>query len=114
MKKIFFVIAAAAMMLVGCTKELEQKIEKLDVRVSALEEAVKALNTEVSGIKTILNALEANVYVSAVNTVTDGYQIVFTNGTTATIKNGAKGDKKIWDSRWADMALIPLVNMLRI
>ena len=93
MKKIFFVIAAAAMMLVGCTKELEQRIDSLDQRVSALEEAVKALNSDVDAIQTVLNALEAKVYVSAVNQVTGGYEIVFTNGTKATIKDGAKGDK---------------------
>ena len=91
MKKIFFVIAAAAMMLVGCTKELEQRIDSLDQRVSALEEAVKALNSDVDAIQTVLDALKQNVYVSAVNPLTDGYEIVFTNGTKATIKNGANG-----------------------
>ena len=53
MKKIFFVIAAAAMMLVGCTKELEQRIDSLDLRVSALEEAVKADRKIFSGEFTV-------------------------------------------------------------
>lgn len=91
MKKIFFVIAAAAMMLVGCTKELEQKVNDLDNRVTALEEAVKDLNSKTASIQTILDALNAKVYVSSVTQTDNGYEILFTDGKKATISNGKDG-----------------------
>ena len=97
MKKIFFVIAAAAMMLVGCTKELTQRLDKVEcdledltTRVEKLEQAVKDLNAETASIQTLLNG--TTKLVADVTETADGYKISFTDGTSATI-TGAKGEK---------------------
>lgn len=97
MKKIFFVIAAAAMMLVGCTKELTQRIDKVEcdledltTRVEKLEQAVKDLNAETTSIQTLLNG--TTKLVADVTETANGYKISFTDGTSATI-TGAKGEK---------------------
>lgn len=95
MKKIFFAIAAAAMMLVGCTKELTQRVDNLESGLSSLQAKVEALeksiNSEVAGIKTILDALKAKVYVTSVTETANGYEILFTDGKKATITNGKDG-----------------------
>ncbi|MBO5224856.1 MAG: hypothetical protein J6B46_00360, partial [Parabacteroides sp.] len=41
--------------------------------------------------QSIISALEKNVYISEVEKLTDGYILHFTDGTTATIKNGTNG-----------------------
>jgi uncharacterized protein YjdB/outer membrane murein-binding lipoprotein Lpp len=95
MKKIFFAIAAAAMMFVGCTKELTQRVDNLESGLSSLQAKVealeKSLNSEVAGIKTILDALKAKVYVTSVTETANGYEILFTDGKKATITNGKDG-----------------------
>ena len=95
MKKIFFAIAAAAMMFVGCTKELTQRVDNLESGLSSLQAKVealeKSLNSEVAGIKTILDALNAKVYVTSVTETANGYEILFTDGKKATITNGKDG-----------------------
>ena len=95
MKKIFFAIAAAAMMFVGCTKELTQRVDQLETGLSSLQAKVaeleKSLNSEVAGIKTILDALNAKVYVTSVTETANGYEILFTDGKKATITNGKDG-----------------------
>lgn len=79
-------MALAAMAAgISCTdlSEVEGRIDSLETQVSGIN----------SALKTIQDNLKNNVYVSKVESAADGYTIYFTNGTTATIRNGAKGDK---------------------
>ncbi|MBQ0149530.1 MAG: PL29 family lyase N-terminal domain-containing protein [Bacteroidales bacterium] len=86
MKKSLLIMALAAMAAgISCTdlSEVEGRIDNLETQVSGIN----------SALKTIQDNLKNNVYVSKVESSADGYTIYFTNGTTATIRNGAKGDK---------------------
>ena len=61
-------------------------------RVDELEKQVNGINSDLAALQTIVNALQSNVYVTAVNETADGYTIHFSNGTTATIANGKDGN----------------------
>ena len=74
-------------------ENLNSQYSSLESRIAALEEQVNQMNTNISSIQTIVNALQSNVYVSKVETLADGYQIYFTDNTTATIRNGKDGQK---------------------
>lgn len=80
----------------GCSKDndLEKKYDELEGRVSVLEAKVKELNEQtVPGMAAIIAALQGNVYVTEVSPTEGGVFIKFSDGTSATIKDGAKGDK---------------------
>ena len=91
MRKLSFLLMAGALFLgISCTPD----IEDLYKRVDALEKQVaelSALNSTVSGLSTAVEALQDNVYVKSVTETADGYVIEFTNGKTATIKDGEPG-----------------------
>lgn len=95
MKKILFVIAAAAMMLVGCTKELTQKVDKIEKDLASLETRVaeleKSLNSEVANLKALINAVEQKIVVASASQTTNGWELVLTNGTKVTLTNGKDG-----------------------
>lgn len=93
-KSLLFAFVAGVIALAGCAKdtELYNKVDELDQRVSKLEEQVKELNEQtVPGIRTLVAAIQGNVYATSVVDNGDGYTIKFSNGTEATIKNGADG-----------------------
>ena len=83
MKKIFLALAAAAALFVGCTKDLEQRVGDLETSVEKLQ----------SDLKTLEEAVAQKLVVNEMETVENGYKLTFSNGTTVTLQNGAKGDK---------------------
>ena len=95
MKKILFVIAAAAMMLVGCTKELTQKVDKIEKDLASLETRVadleKSLNSEVANLKTLIDAVEKKIVVASATQTSNGWELVLTDGKKVTLTNGKDG-----------------------
>lgn len=71
--------------------ELWDSVEDLTTQVSALENLTKQKNGDIEALQSIVNALEDDALVSEVEKSTDGYILHFTNGTTATIRNGVDG-----------------------
>ena len=71
--------------------ELWDSVNDLAARVSALENLTKQMNGDISAVQGIVSALEKNVSVSSVESLTDGYVIHFSDGTKAVIKNGVDG-----------------------
>lgn len=67
---------------------IKGQIEDLDKRVSTLEEKVK---TDIAGIQAAIATLQGNDYVKAVKEIEGGYEITFSKGTKATIKDGKDG-----------------------
>ena len=69
------------------------RVDGLESRVSALEEKVKELNeVTVPGLKNLVNAIQNdNVFVTAVVEKENGYEIKFSDGTSALIQNGKDG-----------------------
>lgn len=71
--------------------ELWGSVEDVTDRVVALETLTKQKNSDIAAMQTILNAMKNEVAVSEVENLTDGYILHFTDGTTATIKDGKDG-----------------------
>ena len=87
-------VVATLTAMVGCSYDdgaIWNEVNQIKDRVTTLEEAVIKTNEDIVALQTMVNALQNNVYVVAVNTTTDGYIIEFSDGTTATITNGKDG-----------------------
>ena len=83
MKRIFFAFAAAAMMLVGCTAELEQRVDQLENDVEQIK----------SGLEALKAAVENKLTVEDYNQIEGGYELLMSDGTKLYIYNGADGAK---------------------
>ena len=83
MKRIFFAFAAAAMMLVGCTAELEQRVDQLETDVEQIK----------SGLDALKAAVENKLTVEDYNQIDGGYELLMSDGTKLYIYNGADGAK---------------------
>ena len=87
-------VVATLTAMVGCTYDdtaIWNEIESVKDRVDMLEESVIKTNEDIAALQTIVNALQKNVYVVSVTPTAEGYTIVFSDGTTAEIKNGKDG-----------------------
>ena len=87
-------VVATLVAMVGCSYDdsaIWNEIENVKDRVETLEESVIKTNEDIATLQTLVNALQNNVYVVAVNTTTEGYVIEFSDGTKATIANGKDG-----------------------
>ena len=75
---------------------LRNDLNDLENRVTKLEELCKQMNTNISSLQKIVDALQDNLSISKVEQISDGYIIHFSDGSTATIKNGKNsGDAPI-------------------
>lgn len=92
-------VAAVTLLAAGCAKEqdlksLQEKVDGLDSRLTALEKAVEKINREtIPDFQNLVNAIEKKLTVVNVVEGDGEYTIFFSNGTSATIKDGAKGDQ---------------------
>lgn len=96
MKLLAAIGSAALIALGGCTRvsDLEDRIEEVEGRVDALETLCLKLNTDITALQTLVQAqTEANIYISNVEDVENGYKITFSNGKTYVIQDGDKGSK---------------------
>lgn len=71
--------------------ELWGSVDDLANRISAMETLTQQMNGDIAAMQAIVTAVENQVAVSEVEKLTDGYILHFTNGQTATIKNGTDG-----------------------
>jgi hypothetical protein len=83
MKKIFLAIAAAVLMMVGCTQELEERVDRLEQNVTELK----------SGLEALKAAVEQKLTVTDYNQIEGGYELLMSDGTKLYIYNGADGAK---------------------
>ena len=83
MKKIFYAFAAAAMMFVGCTAELEQRVDQLENDVEQIK----------SGLEALKAAVENKLTVEDYNQIEGGYELLLSDGSKLYIYNGADGAK---------------------
>lgn len=101
MKRLFYFLAAAAM-LVGCSDEyddsaLKGEIDDLKDKVTNLEQQINALKQEALKINDDIAAMKAIADGIAITKVTEnadgGYTVNFSDGKSFTIANGQKGDQ---------------------
>ena len=98
-------VVATLAAMVGCSYDDEaiwNEIENVKDRVETLEESVIKTNEDIAALQTIVNALQKSLYVVSVTPTAEGYTIVFSDGTTAEIKNGKDG---------ADGANAPVISV---
>ena len=88
MKKVLFAIAAAAVMVCSCTKDLENRVDALEEKVATLESKV---NANVTSIEQLVAASAKAVTITSVVPGEDSYTITFSDGTTAVLTNGKDG-----------------------
>ena len=77
--------------MVGCSYDdtaLWREMEQVKDRVTSLEEAVIKTNEDIVALQTIVDALQKNLYVVSVTPTAEGYTILFSDNTSATITNG--------------------------
>lgn len=93
--------------------ELWNSVNDLSGRVSALESLTKQMNGDISAVQSIVSALEKNVSVTSVDSLTDGYAIHFSDGTKAVIKNGADGKDGAPGKNGKDGLNAPVINIAK-
>ena len=87
-----FVIATFA--FISCEYDddaLWNEMESVKDRITALEEAASKTNSDIAALQAIVNAMQANVYVTDVATTEEGCTITFSDGNSVTISNGKDG-----------------------
>ena len=95
--KSIIAVALTALAVIGCAKQSEldkvsSRLDGIENRVSVLEEAVKQLNEkDIPGLQALVRAIQDNITVTAVVETESGYVISFSDGTTATLRNGKDG-----------------------
>lgn len=89
--------ALSACVLPACKTDLSDvwnSIDNIDDRLSQVEKKIEEMNTNIDALGKICDALSSNVSVSSVTPLQDasGYEIVFSDGTKATIHNGTDAE----------------------
>lgn len=88
--------------------ELWDKVNSLDDRVTSIEETLENLNEQTSSLQTLINGIANRVYISSVTSTNNGYTIEFSDGTAATITNGADGADGVNGADGADAPVISI------
>ena len=99
MKKLFTILSIVAICLSSCSyddRDLTNRVENLENRVTALEKLCKEMNSNISALRTIVEALQNNDYVTGVTPVEEngkvvGYTITFVKSAPITIYHGKDG-----------------------
>lgn len=87
----------SACVLPACKTDLSDvwnSIDNIDDRLSQVEKKTEEMNTNIDALGKICDALSSNVSVTSVTPLQDasGYEIVFSDGTKATIHNGTNAE----------------------
>ncbi len=84
-----------AVLFTSCVKDFQPDIDRLnnthadiEQRVSNLETQVNALNTQLGEIADLCDAVEKGLYITAVATTSDGYELTLNDGHIIRLNNG--------------------------
>ncbi len=96
MRKLLSILALAGVLftLTSCEyddSDLWGAVNDIEDRVEILEKASAQMNTDIKSLQSILEAMQNNVTITGVVSAENGYKISFSDGTEATITNGADG-----------------------
>jgi len=96
MKKLLSIFALAGVLftLTSCDyddSDLWDAVNGIEDRVENLEKASARMNADIKSLQSILEAMQNNVTITEVVSTDNGYKISFSDGTEATIANGADG-----------------------
>ncbi len=95
MKRFCLVLCGFGLLLASCSdlSSLEEKVQKLDDRVTYLEQLCQEMNANLTTIQAFVRAHENDISVTSVEKVSDGFVIMFSDGSRYSLKNGEKGGK---------------------
>lgn len=97
--KLFLAVGFCACLALSCDKyddsQIRSDISSLSNRVSTLESWMNSAQSNIQSLLTLTESINKNYFITAVNPLSDGYEIVFSNGSKATIKNGADGHSPV-------------------
>lgn len=79
---VYFTICAAITLIAGCERYDDSKVW----------EEIDSVKSRVSALETVTDAYKNNLFISSVQTLTDGYLITFSDGSQAAIVNGKDGE----------------------
>ena len=79
---LYFAICAAITLIAGCERYDDSKVW----------EEIDSVKSRVSALETVTDAYKNNLFITSVQTLTDGYIITFSDGSQATIANGKDGE----------------------
>ena len=85
--RLLSIAALLGVTVTACTT-YESDIADLNSRISKLETLMDKANSSIEALQKLTEALNKNVFVSSVNSTDDGYEIVFSDGTSVKIKDG--------------------------
>lgn len=94
MKKLAYLLVGLSLFLSACSYDddaIWRKVDELDSRLSTVEQTLSSMNGNVTALQSVVNALQKNVYITNVTQTTSGYVLTFSDGSEATIQNGADG-----------------------
>ncbi len=99
MKKRIGIVIGLAIAAVACNRyddsELRNKVDALEGRMDKLEELVKKANQQIADLQTLTAGLDEAVFVTGINELSDGYEILFSNDKTITVRNGEAGTSPV-------------------
>lgn len=79
----------------GCSiyddADLIKRLEHLNNRVNNIEKVLNSLNSDINSIKQLAESLQKRLYVSEIKKLSNGYIIIFSDGSEINIKNGTNG-----------------------
>lgn len=89
-------LAAAAMILLGCSNMFRDEISELHSEIDALKEQITKINGSIDALQTIVAALESKDYVSSVTAISEdgkvvGYTLHFDKSGDVSIYHGENG-----------------------
>ena len=82
MKRLFAFLFAAALLVSGCSKEYDD---------SKIWDSIDSIQQQVSAMETIIRAYENKLFIESVTQIENGYEIIFSDNSKATITNGEDG-----------------------
>ncbi|MBQ5670608.1 MAG: leucine-rich repeat protein [Tidjanibacter sp.] len=90
MKKLLLLLVPLTLgLMVGCSYDDSAILDK----IAEMEKEHDEMQAQIDAQQTLLDALANKLTITNIVQNTDGYTITFSDGTTATIKNGKDGDK---------------------
>lgn len=102
--KVFLTLFVALLLaLPSCTNldDLYRRLDDYESRLAKVEKLTDAANREIAVMKGLLDAQQKKILIDAVNVLEDGsgYQLVMSNGSVITLKNGKDGESANIDVR---------------
>ena len=94
MKKLLFLLVPIVCLLSGCYDDSKvwEELNSQSAKITALETLTSTMNNNINSLQSITSALQGNVTINSVTATDNGYVISFSDGKSATIKNGADAE----------------------